>query len=146
MTDFDEAIKRRPDNFASYLQRGIALKALGRAEEAQRDYETVLRLVGSDAEVCNAVAWSLAASPELRFRNAESAVGLATRACELANWSNPSFLDTLAAAHAEAGNFAEAIGWQEKTLAMIAPADPNASGMRERLALYQKGIAYHDKH
>ena len=90
------------------------------------------------------LAWLFAVSPDPRLRDVKKALDLATKACELTKWSNPGFLDTLAAAYAEAGDFAEAIRWAEKTLAMTPSADPAISGMRDRLALYQKNTAYHD--
>ena len=34
---------------------------------------------------------------------------MATRACELSQWRDPEFIDTLAAAYAETGNFDEAV-------------------------------------
>ena len=36
------------------------------------------------------------------------------RACELSEWQTPGFLDTLAAAHAEVGNFDEAEKWADR--------------------------------
>jgi len=146
IADLDEAIRRKPDFIDAYIDRARALNAVGQSEKALLDYETVLRIGGDDARTFNLLAWMLAVNPAPSVRNGPKAISLATKACELAQWTNPAFLDTLAAAYAEAGNFAEAIRWQEKTLAMIAPADPNTSGMRERLELYQNNAAYHDEH
>jgi hypothetical protein len=39
------------------------------------------------------------------------------RACELTQWKNGSYVDTLAAAFAEAGDFAEAVRREQQALA-----------------------------
>ena len=39
---------------------------------------------------------------------------MATKACELTGWKNANYLDTLAAAYAEVGNFTEAVKWVVK--------------------------------
>ena len=46
----------------------------------------------------------------------EQAVAAAEMACQLTDYKTPGFLTILAAAHAEAGNFPEAIRWQTQTL------------------------------
>ena len=55
------------------------------------------------------VAWLLATNPNASFRNGAEAVALAKRAVELSGGSEPMFLDTVAAAYAEAGRFPEAL-------------------------------------
>ena len=90
-------------------------------------------------------SWILAANPDSALRDGKRAVAVATKACDRTKWRYGQFIDTLAAAHAEAGNFPEAIRCQEQALALMPPGDPNVAGMRERLALYQNRTAYHDK-
>jgi membrane associated rhomboid family serine protease len=79
---------------------------------------TLLKLAedAKDANVLNSVAWQLATSPHDDVRDGAQAVIHATRACELDGWKNPAYLDTLAAAHAETGNFPEAEKWMQRAL------------------------------
>jgi serine/threonine-protein kinase len=68
-------------------------------------------------------------------------VNIATKACKLSNWSNAYALDTLAAASAEAGQFNDAVKYQQWAINRLEPEDRKLqqSGMEERLRLYQSG-------
>jgi hypothetical protein len=100
----------------------------------------------------NKLAWIHATADEAAFRNGQEAVKLALKACELSNWDNLEYLDTLAAAYARAGEFDKAIEWQEKALGgmksrenreagALEPIKPNenqkTSELRQRLNLYR---------
>ena len=63
----------------------------------------------NDSRALRDVAWLLATNPNASFRNGAEAVALAKRAVELSGGSEPMFLDTVAAAYAEAGRFPEAL-------------------------------------
>ena len=75
------------------------------------------------------------------MRNAEQAVALATRACELTEFQVPEAIDTLAAAYAEASRFADAVTVGTRALA-LAHARGNqglASEIQKRLDRYRAG-------
>ncbi len=67
----------------------------------------------------------------------------ATRACELSEWKNAAYIDTLAAAHAEAGAFDQAVKFQRQVIQMA--EGPNRQGMQERLKLYQQHKPYREE-
>jgi tetratricopeptide (TPR) repeat protein len=90
----------------------------------------------------NDIASILATCPRAEFRDGKEAIKYATEACKLL--SDPDFVDTLAAAHAEAGNFEEAVKLQKEVL-----KDPRAAvrlelgeGAKTRLRLYESRKPY----
>jgi len=62
-------------------------------------------------------------------------------ACKDTGYRNPQYLDTLAAAYAEAGRFQDAVATAEKALGLAAPQWPAASTrqLQWKLALYRQG-------
>ena len=69
--------------------------------------------------------------PKSVFVTVKRAIDHATRACELTKWKCSAYLDTLAAAYAEAGNFDEAVEFQQKAVE-LATKDTEKDGPRER--------------
>jgi hypothetical protein len=68
-------------------------------------------------------------------------VAIATKACHLSDWKNAFSVDTLAAASAAAGYFADAVKYQQLAISLLGPDDRKAQlpGMKERLHQYSVG-------
>ena len=86
-------------------------------------------------------AWILATCSDAKYRNGASAVESAKVACELSDWKQPSFLDTLAAAFAEAGDFESATKWQSKAIDLATDAAEKQE-LQTRLKLYRDRKPY----
>lgn len=64
----------------------------------------------------NRLAYETLTEPGIRVRDPAFALAAAERANELTRHQNPSFLDTLARAHAAAGDLESAVKWMEKAV------------------------------
>jgi len=78
----------------------------------------------------------LSACTDARYRDGKQAVLDATKASELTEWKNPLFLNGLAAAYAEQGDFDSAVRWQ--TAAIAASPKGLADTMKARVEQYRK--------
>jgi len=92
------------------------------------------------------LAWWLATCPEAKYRNGAEAVKYARGLIQRTGGSNPQVLDALAAAQAEAGDFAAAARTAARALA-AARADDGmkklAEAVEKRLELYRGSKPYH---
>jgi tetratricopeptide (TPR) repeat protein len=134
------AIKLRQDDRGLARRRsgrGNAYFHLGDFKRAQDDFVAAVRLDPRDADVLNNAAWFRATCPDASFRNGKEAVELASRACQLDKWKDADEIDTLAAAHAEAGNFAEAERYQLKALSLLSADETLRPKFRARLETYR---------
>jgi tetratricopeptide (TPR) repeat protein len=127
-----------PDTRAPYWsERGY----YGLAVAAFRE---VLKRDPDDASALNGLAWVLASCPDASLRDGKMAVETATRACELSEWTEASFLDTLAAAYAETGDYTTAVRWQREAIAKLSAADPTRAEFSDRLQLYESSKPYRE--
>ncbi len=96
-----------------------------------------------DVLVQNDIAWRLATDPDPRNRNGSDAVVYAQKAVAATSRRNLSFLDTLAAAYAETGQFAKAISIQQEATA-LSQSEPEKKDLASRLNLYRSNLPYRD--
>ncbi len=141
LADFDQAIRLDPQSAGAYLDRGGVWEQKREYDKALADYDHAIRLSPKDAHAHNARAWILATCSDAKYRNGATAVLAAKTACELTDWKHASFLDTLAAAFAEAGDFESAIKWQSKAIELATdPAEKQE--LQTRLELYREKMPY----
>jgi len=144
VADFTELVRLDPTNAEPYNRRAMARCLSGDRAGAIADHSRALELAPQDAATHNALAWLLATSPEDQLRDGRRALELAETACDLTHWENASFLDTLAAAHAECGQFDEAARWVGQALALV-PEEGRAE-YRARQESYRAGKPFRSSH
>jgi tetratricopeptide (TPR) repeat protein len=144
LVDLEAAMQLDPASELPYVNRGNVWCRQKEYARAQADYDTALRLNRSSILVKNSQAWFLATCPDPKHRHGKQAVAFAHEACERAAWKTASYIDTLAAACAEDGDFANAVRYQRQALNFPEFAESSGPAARERLRLYQEGKAYRE--
>lgn len=114
---FDRALEIDAEQFVSRRGRSDARISIGDHPAAVADLEKALSIDPENAGVLNNLAWLLATSPDDTLRDGKRAIGLASKACELSEWKEAHIISTLAAAHAETGDFDQACSFSEKAVA-----------------------------
>lgn len=158
IADYGQAMQLAPSDPLPRLNRGLSYAKKGEYERAVADLFEASRLAPNDqfspvnrALVYNSLAWVYATCPADRIRDGKKALELASKACELSDWKVANFLDTLAAAHAEVGQFEEAVKWQQKALDSpdylqdYPDRENELDQARARLKLYQDGKPYREE-
>jgi len=95
-------------------------------------------------DAMNDFAWLLATSDVAEVRDGRTALTYAERAVTGTSRTNAMYLDTLAAAHAEAGEFAKAVSVQKEAIA-LAQAEYLRKDLTVRLKLYESNTPYRER-
>jgi hypothetical protein len=93
----------------------------------------------------NLLAWIKATCADASVRDGQEAVSAATKACELTHWNEWNWIDTLAAAYAEAGDFERAIKFEEQAFRTGHPTESDRKDMRARISLYRQSRPFREK-
>jgi tetratricopeptide (TPR) repeat protein len=136
-----EAVRLQPRYPEALGTLANTLDGQGKYAEALEFYEAALQAQPDHAGVLNNLAWFRATCPNAAFRNGAEAVRLAKQACELTRYGTPLFIGTLAAAQAEAGDFAAAIATGQRAAAAAdgLRLQQLAAKNRELVELYRQG-------
>jgi tetratricopeptide (TPR) repeat protein len=140
---FEKALQIEPDlavarrgHSATQSEREKLVKTLAQRRQS-------LRLRPSDPLLLNDLAWMLATNPNASVRNGAEAVELAGQALRLAG-DQPALLDTLAAAYAEAGHYADSVKTARSAI-LLANRQKNlalAEKIADRLKQYEARKPY----
>ena len=143
IAQWQTALAINPRDAVAYRNVADALRKQGKLKEAISEYEQALNIAPEDSATLNNMAWILATSSDPSMRDGARAVALAARAVHASGGRNASFVRTLAAAQAEAGQFAEAAATAEaaKELANTQSKPELARRLDEEISLYRSGAA-----
>jgi tetratricopeptide (TPR) repeat protein len=147
LRDYDRALQIDPENAEAYTLRGDAQADQARFAEAVADYQAAVRVNPDYGRAYQSSAWLRATCPQPQFRHPEVALRNARKAIELDGDGDYRYLETLAAAQANAGQYEDAQETQTRAIEEARQADLSrqaSSRMQERLELYSSGRPYRD--
>ncbi|WP_020475296.1 tetratricopeptide repeat protein [Zavarzinella formosa] len=140
--DYTAAIDLNDENALSFRNRAVAYTRKKLYAKAVADFEKAVEIAPNIPFAQNGYAWILCTCPEDKVRDGKKALAHAKKACELTEFKNGGYLDTLAAAYAENGEWDKAVEWQEKAIKSgdFPLADIEAG--KKRLELFKNKKAY----
>jgi len=149
LADYNRVIRSFPDQLAKelgevYYNRGAAYHRNGKTKLALVDYDKCLSIDPDIKSVHNKIAWLRATSPDGSIRNGEKAIEHALAACRQAENKNHSYLDTLAAAYAESGDYDSAVKSIRLAIELTTELDDKTE-YGTRLLLYENKQPYRSK-
>jgi tetratricopeptide (TPR) repeat protein len=145
---YQEALTLDPTDVQVHASLALLLQQQSRPEDAVQILNQGLRLAPDHLDMANNLAWLLATSPIDDLRDGAESLRLAQRVCIVTGEQDANFLDTLAAAWAEVGNFNEAVKVIERAveLARTAGNEELAIVLSKRLRLYKSQQPFRDDH
>ncbi len=138
--DFNEAIRLLSSDSESYCFRANVWTKKRSYAKASQDFSLAVESDPKNALAYNGQAWLWAVCPVSQYRDGRKAVVSAQKACELTEWKEPLYLDTLAAAYAESADFEQAVKWQSEASKLAAEVDK--AEFQSRLELYRQSKPY----
>jgi len=138
ISHYRQALEIKPDSASAHYNFAATLDNSGLVVEAISHYRQALEIKPDYTDVLNNLAWILASSSDATLRNGVNAVEFAERAVKLSNSQSPEFLDTLAAAYAEAGRFPQAQQTARRALDLATQQDKPAlaKSIQAKIQLY----------
>jgi len=142
---FTRALEIDADNFPCRRGRSDAAISIGDHPAALADLEKAHALRPDDSGVLNNLAWLLATSPDADLRDGKRAIELATKACEETEWKEAHIISTLAAAHAETGDFDSARKFSRQAVEKGAADDEVKEQLEAELASYEAAKPWRER-
>jgi tetratricopeptide (TPR) repeat protein len=136
---WEEALQIRPRYEEAHDRLAAALDSQGKVADALAHW----REGTNDLTSLRRQAWILATDPDAAIRNGEQAEALAVRAVEVSHGKDPAAWDTLAAAYAQNGRFADAAQTAKRALTLAQP--DLAEAIRKRIQLYEMERPFREK-
>lgn len=146
IADLGEVLKRAPGDAISLFNRADLEVQTQQWSAARADMVALSSTNSLDPESEDWCAYQLATSVHSELRDGKAAIALATRACEATGWGNVKYLETLAAAYAETGDFQQAIKWAQHAIEVARTTDPDPAVKNllrwELTDRYEKGLPF----
>ncbi len=144
--DTQIALKVSPGHAQANIQMIYLYQKEGDVAAARQQLAKLVALMdkSSTARSYQDAAWFLASTADDEFRDSRRAVLYATKACELTKWQDFRAVDTLAVAYANAGDFPNAIKWEQDCLSRNDLTETKRHAAEARLAAFQHSVPYRE--
>ena len=155
--EYRHAIALHQEASADFPNEAVFTERLGSTEgapgrttlptwETGRGQRLCIREIGErgSASDLNELAWFLATCGDPKSAGRNNAVVFAEKAVAATNRKQVGYLDTLAAAYAETGQFAKAISIQQEAIA-LSQSEQEKKDLASRLKLYENKSPYRDQ-
>ena len=142
LEDYNRAVLLAPKDAVPLADRADVYANLGYWDRAARDYRRAVELDNEFGRAYMGAAWLMATCPEEAYRDAKLALESAQKAIELDGEEDFRYLDTLAAAQANNGDYEQAKATIEKALAQ-APED-QVERLKTRQERYDSSQPYRE--
>lgn len=136
LADLDSAVELKPDYWFYRGRRRAVWRKLEKYDLLVAELDEVVSQPGVHPAILNEYAHFLGSCPADDRRDGKRAVELATKACEKTGNTNPQYLDTLAVALAEVGDFPQAMETQQRAISLADPSDQ--ADFQSRLDLFRQ--------
>jgi tetratricopeptide (TPR) repeat protein len=140
-----DAVRLRPKNAEAHYHLGLALQRQERFDQALGHYADALKQNPNLVSALLGIAAIRATCKQAALRNGAEAVQLASRACELTQFTNAEAVAVLAMAYGEAGRRAEAVAAAKRAveIARRSGNEPFAIAIQKQLDQFweEKGLS-----
>ena len=145
IAEFTDILNASPRYFFALYNRSEAYLRTRQFEKAKADVEAALPTSPQVPGLHMNLARVLATAPDPKLRDGKKAVEAAQKAVEMLKYRDGRYLDTLAAAYAEAGEFDQAVETQRKALDDPEFMKKEGDAARKRLELYRQKKPFRDE-
>ncbi|HUW82808.1 MAG TPA: tetratricopeptide repeat protein [Phycisphaerae bacterium] len=140
-----QALQLKPDYPEAHNNLASLLIGMGQFAQAAEHLREALNIDSAQPAALESLAWLYATCPQDTLRNGPEAVRLAQHLCQLTD-NDPSALDTLAAAYAETGQFAQAVAAAQQAVSAATQRGQSelAPAFEARRRLYRAGQPFRE--
>jgi tetratricopeptide (TPR) repeat protein len=145
-----QVVHKNPQNATAWYFLANAELKSRRFTRAIEAFRNAIAAAPNLLDAHNNLAWILSVHPEKEFRSGEEALEIAKRLCEATRFQEARFLDTLAVAYAETGQFDAAVETAKKAIEVAGQATGRDAGevaikpIQDRLKKFENREAYRE--
>jgi tetratricopeptide (TPR) repeat protein len=145
IAEFSAILDQNPTYFFALYNRSEAYIRSKQFARALTDVELAMKNEGRVPALHMNLARVRATAPDAKLRDGKRALDAAKKAVDMIKYRDGRFLDTLAAAYAEVGEFDKAVESQQKAIDDPEFMKDEGDGARKRLQLYRDKKAFRDE-